>query len=303
MTSTSHEPTGTQPSRQTTTNTVKGTSRTPSSPSAPRPNPNGHHSGEMIACWILLAAMVVVNILHYFGILMDTASASDAQTLSWFMPDSYVQLIWVPIYLMLILWVIRLGNSRRRMLKSGTMPISLLGLLFMATAVVQIGWVLAWSFGQYWLAVAASVVDTVLIFVLGFYSKKHDHSIWGWMPFSLFGTWMLVSTIISFMRALFYHMTVAGSISPTAQGVCTVIIEVLLLAVAFVMHHRLHDWLFGIVALWAIAGVAFHIMDLSKFTGFLVIIIATLGALLIYVPWHRITGHLEHLDNVGAARK
>lgn len=283
-------------SADTRTQQLAPTSPEPSPTTRKSPHPTGHHSGEMIACWVLLAAMIVVDILHYLGILMDTDTTADRQTLSWFMPDDYVNLIWVPIYLTLILWIIRLGNSKRRKLRSGTIPLSLLGLLFMVAAVFQIGWILAWTFGDYWLAVLASLIDTAVIFVLGRFSKKHDRSIWGWIPFSLFGTWMLVSTIVSFMRAVFYHLVKGGTISNTAQGICTVIIELLLLGIAFVMYGRFRDWLFGLVALWAVFGVAFHIMDLSKFTGVLVIILATLGALLIYVPWHRVTGHLEHLD-------
>ncbi len=265
------------------------------------PHPIFH--SEIAICWILLAAMIVVNALREFGVLDPSTRDMSNAALAWFTPDRYVSLIWIPIYALLALWLVRMGNTKQRRKKTGPLPVSLQALLFIVAAVIQVGWLLAWGFNQYWLAILAAFMDTILIYLLGYHTHKKDTSIWGWAPFTLFGTWMLLETIIVFVRVICLAFAKSGDINNTAQGVCTVALTVVILAVGAFMRFKFHDWIFGIVALWTIIGIAFHIMDVSKFTGVLIIVVATIGALITYIPWNRVNGHLSKLDTTTTGKK
>ena len=102
-----------------------------------------------------------VNALAQFGVLVHLAPGdSRAAVFAWFTPDRYVQLIWIPIYALLAIWLIRIGNGRRKAKRLGRTPFTLLGLLFIVTACVEIGWVFAWHNQNYPSAISLVLIQT-----------------------------------------------------------------------------------------------------------------------------------------------
>ena len=125
------------------------------------------HDIEIIIAWVALLAMIVINALAQFGVLVHLAPGdSRAAVFAWFAPDRYVQLIWIPIYALNAIWLIRIGNGRRKAKRLGRTPFTLLGLLFIVTACVEIGWVFAWHNQNYPSAISLVLIQTALVLSL-----------------------------------------------------------------------------------------------------------------------------------------
>lgn len=255
------------------------------------------HDIEIIAAWVALLAMIVINALAQFGVLVHLAPGdSRASVFAWFAPDRYVQLIWIPIYALLAIWLIRIGNGRRKAKRLGRTPFTLLGLLFIVTAGVEIGWLFAWHNQNYPSAISLVLIQTALVWALWFLTRRNKHhSLWDWAPFSLWGSWLLVECVTDIARAATYYVSKDGAISTTAQSITTIVVIVLLLALACFARYRFGDWIFGLVTLWAVVGVAIRLMDVSKITAVLGIALATAAAALMYIPWARISPRLSRM--------
>ncbi|WP_163226748.1 hypothetical protein [Bifidobacterium choloepi] len=260
--------------------------------SAPARRTGAARDVEMVACWVLFAAMIVLNTLAVFGVLAAAKHDGTAVS-SWFTPDSYVQLVWIPVYALLAIWLVRLGNTKRKSKRLAKTPFGIMGLLFCLTALADIAWILSWTAVSYPLAVLFVLACTVLVGILGFFSRRHDPSVWGWAPFSLFGSWMLVETVSDIFRAVVYYVSKDGAISGGAQAASTVVLVVLLLGLGILAKLKLHDWIFNLVVLWSTLGIATHLMDVSKATGVVLVILGTVAAAVTYIPWQRVSHRLD----------
>lgn len=260
------------------------------------------HDIEIIIAWVALLAMIVINALAQFGVLVHLAPGdSRASVFAWFTPDRYVQLIWIPIYALLAIWLIRIGNGRRKAKRLGRTPFTLLGLLFIVTACVEIGWVFAWHNQNYPSAISLVLIQTALVWALWFFARRgKHHGLWDWAPFSLWGSWLLVECVTDIARAATYYVSKDGAISMTAQSITTIVVIVLLLALACFARYKFGDWIFGLVTLWAVVGVAVRLMDVSKITAVLGIALATAAAVLMYIPWARISPRLNSMSSPAA---
>ncbi|RYQ10317.1 hypothetical protein PG2093B_0900 [Bifidobacterium pseudolongum subsp. globosum] len=260
------------------------------------------HDIEVIIAWVMLLAMIVINALAQFGMLVHTSpDDTRASVFAWFAPDRYVQLIWVPIYVLLAIWLIRIGNGRRKAKRLGRTPFTLIGLLFIVTAGVEIGWIFAWHSQNYPSAISLVLIQTALVWALWFFSRRGKmHSFWDWAPFSLWGAWLLVECFTDIARAATYYVSKDGAISTAAQSVTTIVVIVLLLALACFARYKFGDWIFGLVTLWSVVGVAIRLMDVSKITAVLGIALATAAAVLMYIPWARISPRLSSMESSAA---
>lgn len=143
--------------------------------------------------------------------------------------------------------------------------------------------------------------STIVIWVLWFFSRRHDRTLWGWVPFSLWGSWLGIETITDIARAVSYYLSKDGSLSAFGQMISTIILALLLLAVACAMRWYMGDWVFGLCVLWSVLGVAIRIMDTSKITAVIVIIAESIAAALMYLPWRHLTGRLNSVDALSSA--
>ncbi|MEE1296222.1 MAG: hypothetical protein UHD09_05145 [Bifidobacterium sp.] len=258
----------------------------------------GGHDVEMIAAWVAFVAFVVTTALAVCGVMAPLAGDSaKTRVFSWFAPDMYVQLIWVPIYVLAAIWLVRWSSSRHRGRKVGSTPFTVTGLLFIADTLVAVGWVFAWQVQNYPTAITLVLVQALLVGVLFFLGHhRKDHKWWDWAPFSLWGSWLVVETVIEVARACTYYLAKDGPLSDSGQSLATVVVTVVLLGVACVLRFVNHDWLYGLVTIWSVVGIAFRLMTVSKLTAGLILVFATLAAILMYVPWRRYSGGLNDLD-------
>lgn len=283
----------------TTTPTAPATTSRSNEMKAKKEEHAARHDIEVIVAWVVLLAMIVINALAQFGVLVHLApGASRAAVFAWFAPDRYVQLIWIPIYALLAIWLIRIGNSRRKAKWLGRTPFTLMGLLFIVTAGVEIGWIFAWHNQNYPSAISLVLIQTALVWALWFLTRRSKHhSLWDWAPFSLWGSWLLVECVTDIARAATYYVSKDGAISTTAQSITTIVVVVLLLALACFARYKFGDWIFGLVTLWAVVGVAIRLMDVSKVTAVLGIALATAAAVFMYIPWARISPRLTSMGS------
>ncbi|PAU66790.1 hypothetical protein B1400_1787, partial [Bifidobacterium italicum] len=201
------------------------------------------HDVEMIVAWASFAALIVVMALAQAGVLVHVDMNDARQRVhSWFSAPRYVQLIWIPVYLLLAVWLVRVGNGRRRAKRLGRMRFTLLGALFTGACLVGVGWVFAWTFKSYPASVTLIAVQTALVWALWFLSRRDDTSIWGWAPFSLWGSWLIVETLVDVARAVTYYVSKDGAMSGTGQSVATIALALALLAVACLARFRFDDW-------------------------------------------------------------
>ena len=273
----------------------------PQPPEARRTGRGGNgrreHDVEMIVAWVSFAALIVVMALAQAGVLVHVDMNDARQRVhSWFSAPRYVQLIWIPVYLLLAVWLVRVGNGRRHAKRLGRARFTMLGALFTAACLVGVGWVFAWAFKNYPASVTLIVVQTALVWVLWFLSRRDDASVWGWAPFSLWGSWLIVETLVDIARAVTYYVSKDGAMSGTAQSVATIALALALLAAACLARFRFDDWVFGLVSLWSVVGIAIHLMDVSKFTAVVIIALAAVTAVFMYVPWKRVSGRLGTIE-------
>ena len=255
---------------------------------------------EMICAWVSFAALIVFNALAQAGILRKMVHPTHAEAFTWFVPARYVDLIWVVVYAFVAVWLVRLRNDKHREKGLGRIPPSILGILFTLTCLLQIAWLFCFHAVNYPATITLGLAATIVLWVLWFFSRKHDQTIWGWAPFSLWGSWMGIETITDIARAVSYYLSKNGDLSSLAQMASTIILAVLLLALACFARWHFHDWVFGLSALWALLGIAVRLMDTSKVTAVLIIVLETLAAALMYLPWRKLTGRLNSVDTVSA---
>ena len=161
------------PAMGDTTPTTPATATTSGMTKAKKDERTVQHDIEIIIAWVALLAMIVINALAQFGVLVHLAPGdSRASVFAWFTPDRYVQLIWIPIYALLAIWLIRIGNGRRKAKRLGRTPFTLLGLLFIVTACVEIGWVFAWHNQNYPSAISLVLIQTTLVWALWFFARR-----------------------------------------------------------------------------------------------------------------------------------
>ena len=259
------------------------------------------HDIEMICAWVSFAALVVCNVLAQTGVMGRMVKPQHSEAFTWFVPARYTDLIWAVIFVFAAVWLVRLGNDKHRARNLGKIPASLLGILFIAACVLQIAWLFCFHAVNYPATITLVFASTIVIWVLWFFSRRHDRTVWGWVPFSLWGSWLGIETITDIARAVSYYLSKDGSLSAFGQMISTIILALLLLAVACAMRWYMGDWVFGLCVLWSVLGVAIRIMDTSKITAVIVIIAESIAAALMYLPWRHLTGRLNSVDALSSA--
>ncbi|BDR53071.1 hypothetical protein KIM372_09780 [Bombiscardovia nodaiensis] len=210
----------------------------------------------------------------------------------WFMPAGWAFAIWGIIYIGLAVWLVRYcvaGPSRKQL---GALPISLSGLLFVATCLLNICWLAFWHLRQFTISLIIIAVLTALVWVLYAIARRDSSQAntakpartLDWAPLSLYGTWLSVATVLN----AFYDVEVlSGGMSDVIQVFAVIILLCLLFIVAFLMEQKVRDWIFGLVLLWSAVAIGIQILDRNTAVGLLVIAIAAVGDLLVYFPWDK----------------
>lgn len=267
--------------------------RTTTKPKGSRPK-----DVEMLIAWICVLAFAVIMALAQFGVIGHWLGTDNAtQVFSWFAPETYVQIIWVPIFVGLALWLIRIGHSRSKAKKLGSTPFTVTGALFILACVAGILWIIFWMARNYPAAISLILIQTVLVAILWIISHRKSAQLLDWIAFSLWGAWLAVECCIDIARAATYYISKDGPLSVTGQSIATIIVAALLLLIAIALRFWKQDWVYGLVTLWAVVGIGMRLMDVSKLTAGIIIVLATVSAIIMYIPWRKFTKRLDNLDS------
>jgi hypothetical protein len=212
--------------------------------------------------------LVMLNIVSFVGTLIVNTLANalpingkntgelSAQYPNEFVPAGYTFSIWLVIYLALTGFVIYQaggwGNeTKKRMLEK-------MGLLFVFTNILNMGWILLWHYEQ----VAASVVVMLLFLItlitihLRFEIPKRTATtadkLWFQIPFSIYLGWIMIATIANITALLVDQKWQGGPLSEQTWAIIMIAVAALL---CILILWKRSNYVIPMVAIWAIAGI------------------------------------------------
>jgi translocator protein len=213
----------------------------------------------------------VLNIVAFIAVLVvnglaSTVGINGAQTgdlsdtiPNLFVPSGLTFSVWGVIYLLLILFSI--GQARGLFSRSAEAPEGTrkIGLLFVLSSAANVSWLLLWHFKLVALSQAAMLVllgSLIAIYLrLGTGSRRAgaaERLIFR-LPFSVYLGWITVATIANMTALLVTAGWNGFGLAPEVWAV--VVIAVAALVTAAVLATR-RDAAYGLVVLWALAGIA-----------------------------------------------
>lgn len=203
----------------------------------------------------LLATLIVntlANVLPFNG--LNTGQVSDDYP-TLFTPAGYVFSIWGVIYFALLLYVIyqaldaQAENSRLRAA----------GWWFVLSCIANIAWLFSWHYLRFPLSMLAmlvllgSLIMAYLRLETGRSAVPLSEQLLARVPFSLYLGWISVATIAN-------AAVVLTSLKWDGFGMTPQLWTVIVIAVAAVLGALMsllrHDWVYGLVLVWAFAGIA-----------------------------------------------
>ena len=205
----------------------------------------------IVAFVATVAANSLANILPING--NTTAEVSDRFPVL-VVPAGYVFSIWSVIYLGLLAFTVYQALPSRR----ADPLLRRLGWLPALTGALNVAWILAWHYEVFALTVpimAALLATLVAIEIVLRGDRRPHHGAVRWavaLPFSIYVGWITVATIANTAAALASFGFTGGGIDPTLIASAVLLVG---LAIATVMVLRFHDPAYGLVIVWAYAGI------------------------------------------------
>jgi hypothetical protein len=207
---------------------------------------------------VALLGMVIINALA--GILLingvSTADISDSYP-NLFAPAGITFSIWGVIYLLLILYTVYQTGILQK--KNGT-PVSELtgeiGFAFIVSSIANAAWIFAWHYGNIFLSMMLMIVLLVSLIIIVQRIKKEDLRVAEkWMiglPFSVYFGWITVATIANATIFLVY-LDFGGFGIPESIWMVAVLVVGMIIGVVTTIRNR--DIAYGLVIVWAYAGI------------------------------------------------
>jgi hypothetical protein len=175
-----------------------------------------------------------------------------------FVPAGLTFSIWGAIYLLLAVFcVFELMPKVRRDHSRGAF-IDRVGLLFILTSILNMGWIFAWHYEM--LPLSVGIMLLFLLTLIAIYLRLKigvsgvitQEKYLVHIPFSLYLGWISVATIAN-ITALLVHWNWNGiGLSPQFW---TIIVVAVAIALAIVMMVRRRDVFYGLVVDWALLGI------------------------------------------------
>lgn len=224
-----------------------------------------------------LAAYVITVVFNGLAVALPLNGLTTAEISDRFpvliTPANYVFSIWSVIYLLLAgftIWQALPRNRTDTTLRS-------IGYLPAVAGVLNALWVVLWHFEVFVLTVPVMVglLLTLIVIHLKLRSARAGGGASRWLvglPFSVYLGWITVATIANISQML-YRAGYRGE--PLGEELWTVIILGTGVAIAVIMLLREADWAYGLVIVWAYAGIA------AKQTELVAVASALVGAIIV----------------------
>lgn len=225
---------------------------------------------------VMIVVNVLANILQINGI--TTGEVSDSYP-NLFAPAGYTFSIWGLIYLLLAGYTLyQLGLFRGKKKKADNDFLRKTGVLFSISSLVNTAWIFSWHYKIIPLSMTLMIILLIcLIKIINIISARNLSSrekIFICLPFSVYLGWITVATIAN-ATTLLVSLGWDGLGLP--QSLWTVIVLVLGMIIGTSTTIRLKNIAYGLVLIWAYAGILIKHTSASGFANQYPAIIATVS--------------------------
>ncbi len=221
---------------------------------------------------------------------VNTAEVSDAYP-TLITPAGYTFAIWGVIYLLLGIFVVYQALPSQK----GKDFQRKIGWLFVVSSIMNIAWIFCWQYGQ--LVVSVGLIFLLLMSLIAIYLRLNvgrepaplRERLAVHLPFSVYLGWITIATIADVAVTLVaLNWGGLGMAAETWALLITVV--ALLIAMAVIATRK--DVGYGLVIIWALAGIAVKQMPhptimMALEAGIAIIAVALMGTVLISRVWHR----------------
>lgn len=221
----------------------------------------------------MIATNALANILPING--LTTGEVSDSFE-NLFAPAGLTFSIWGLIYLLLGLYslyqagLFRDNNRRVKLLNS-------VGIIFSISSIANAAWIFSWHYKVLSLSILLMLV--ILISLITIVKKINKEKLFISLPFSIYFGWITVATIANITAFLVDIGWNRFGISEVFWTI-TIIIVGAIIAIVTILKNR--DFAYGLVIIWAYAGILIKHLSESGFNSMYPSIITTvIGAIII----------------------
>ena len=235
------------------------------------------------ATFILMVVVnALANILPINGI--GTGAVSDSYP-NLFAPAGITFAIWGVIYLLLAAYtVFQLGLFKKNRSMSDAL-MNKVGVVFSISSIANTVWIFSWHYRIIVLSMVLMLIILVCLAIIVSAIRKESLSliekIYVKLPFSIYFGWITVATIANLTTLL---VSVGWNGFGLSQSVWAVAIIAIGAIIGIVTILRNKDYPYGLVILWAYAGIVIKHVSTSGFNGmYPAVIITTIMAMVLVV--------------------
>ena len=231
---------------------------------------------------VMIAINALANILPINGV--GTGEVSDALP-DLFAPAALTFSIWGVIYLLLALYTLYQGGvfNKGYDVKKNVM-INKISILFIISSVANSIWIFAWHYMVIWLSlILMGVIFACLAIITIIIGKKEltpREKIFVKLPFSVYFGWITVATIANITAFL---VDIGWGRFGLSEPFWAVVIIAVGAAIGFAATFKNRDFFYGLVLVWAYAGILIkHVSQAGfakEYPGIIITIIISLAVL------------------------
>ncbi len=228
----------------------------------------------LITFLAMITVNALANILPIAGI--GTGAVSDSYP-NLFAPAPITFAIWGLIYLLLALYTLyQFGVFNKDQDLSNVSMVVKISILFAISSVVNTAWIFSWHYKLIGLSLILMTAILVLLILINLEIKKRDISkkeeLFIKVPFSIYFGWITVASIANVVTFL---VSVGWNGFGLSEAVWAVIIIAVGAVVGLIAILTYRAFFYGLVLIWAYAGIIIKHLSSSGFNGEYTAVIVT----------------------------
>ncbi len=219
---------------------------------------------------VTYAIMIIMNALANI-LPINNISTGDVSDLypNLFAPAGITFSIWGVIYFLLALYVLyQFGILKSDKGEGNGNLLTKIGLLFSVSSIANAVWILTWHYGQILLSVFIMLVILVCLILINLLTRSATLSgrekLFVRLPFSIYFGWITVATIANVTALL---VDIGWNGFGISEVIWTVIILAVGAAIAIATMFYMKDMAYGLVPIWAYAGILIKHLSDEGFDG------------------------------------
>lgn len=214
----------------------------------------------------MVAVNALANILPINGV--NTGQVSDTYK-NLFAPAGYTFAIWGLIYFLLAMYTLfQLGVFKDKQKTYSDDVLFKIGIVFSLSSLANIEWILTWHYNQIPVTMTRMlIILACLIYIVNTLKKENlstKAKIFVMLPFSVYFGWITIATIANATTLLVY-LGWDGFGMPQELWMILILIVGMLIGIATTLKYR--DVAYGLVIVWAYAGILVKHISSDGFAG------------------------------------